>query len=119
MVKDLYIREPSDQAYTNILETSNEIEQIISKIKVILSTTPNTILGDMSFGIGIDELIFQTNISKYKLEEMINNQIKEYISECSKYQIRCNVSFGKSEEYDYCIIDIIINGETISGILVS
>lgn len=120
MVKDLYTKTPSDPLYNkNALETSNTIEQIITKIKMILSTPPSTVLGDVSFGVGIDDIVFQTNINKYKLEEMINNQIREYVSESSEYKILSKVSFGKAEYYDYCIIDISINDEIVAGILVA
>lgn len=120
MIKDLYIRIPSDPSYNpSILDTSNEIEHIISKIKMILSTYPSTVLGDVSFGVGIEELVFQTNISSYKLEEMINKQIKEYVSEYSDYNISSAVSFGRTEDYDYCVIDIKLNGEPVAGILVN
>lgn len=120
MIKDLYTRVPSDPMYDNsALETSNTIEQIVTKIKMILSTPPGTVLGDVSFGVGIEDLVFQTNVNKYKLEDMINSQIREYLSETSEYKILSKVSFGKTEYYDYCIVDITINDETVAGVLIA
>ncbi|MGL5691969.1 MAG: hypothetical protein ACRDD8_14265 [Bacteroidales bacterium] len=120
MIKDLYIRPSNDPNYiSDAIEITDKIESILTKVKMILGTPPASVLGDVSFGIGIEELVFQTNINKYKLEEKINSQIREYVSESSEYKITTDVSFGRNENYDYCIIDILINNTIIAGILVS
>lgn len=121
MFKELYTRSPEDPNYLyGVLEHSNALECIISKIKMILNTIPGTVMGDPKFGVDIERLIFQTKINKTDLEEKIRNQIFEYVPESTMYNIQVSVSFGYSDAgYDYAIIDIIINGVKSLGILIS
>lgn len=119
MIKDIYIRNNQDLNYVfGILEHSDPIESIISKIKVLMGTRQGQVLGDLGFGIGIEDNVFETKINSIKLEEKIINQINTYISESTDYIIQPKVSFGKAEGYDYCVIDIFVNGNKVHGILV-
>lgn len=120
MIKELYIKPPTDPNYNeNILEHSDPIESIKTKLKMILGTYQGQVIGDINFGIGIEELIFETKINKMQLEEKISSQIYQYVSEAKDYEIRPAVQFGKGDGYDYCVIDFYINKEKSIGILVS
>jgi hypothetical protein len=119
MIKDLYIRNPSDPNFKyGVLEHSDAIESIISKIKMILGTRQGQIIGDLNFGVGIEDLIFETKINKTHLEEKIKSQFNQYISESADFKIIPQVSFGKADGYDYAVIDIYINDERTIGILI-
>jgi len=119
MIKDLYIRDPVDPNFKyGILEHSSAIESIISKIKMLLGTRQGQVFGDINFGLGIEDLIFETKINKIHLEEKIKTQFDQYISETKDYEITPAVSFGKADGYDYCVIDVYINSTKIIGILV-
>lgn len=119
MLKDIYIRNPEDPNYTyGVLSHSDPIESIISKIKVIFGTHQGQVFGDMNFGVGLDDLIFETKVSKKEIEEQIKRQISQYISESADYKIEPNVSFGQGEGYDYALIDIYIDGTKSVGILI-
>lgn len=120
MIRDIYIRNPLDPNYkVNVLEHADPIESIISKIKMILGTRQGEVLGDFNFGVGIEDLIFETRIPKFQLEEDIRRQVNEYISEAADYKIDPVVTFGKSNEgYDFCVIDIYIDEEKVLGVLV-
>lgn len=120
MIKEIYTRSPDDPNYVfGIYEHEDPIETIITKIKMILGTIQGQILGDVNFGIGLEELIFETRINKLDLEEKINDQIYQYIDEAGEYKIRPSVSFGKEDGYDYCVVDIYINKSKIFGIIIS
>ena len=119
MLKDIYIRNPSDPNYVyGTLHHSDPIESIISKIKMIFGTRQGQVLGDMNFGVGLEDLVFETRINKNELEESIKRQISQYISESSKYKIVPSVSFGRGDGFDYCVIDIFIDGTKVVGILI-
>ena len=119
MVKDIYIRNPEDPNYVyGVLEHSDPIESIITKIKMIFGTRQGQVLGDLNFGAGLEDMIFETRLSKNEIEETIKRQIYQYISEASEYAINVNVSFGKAEGYDYALIDIYIDGTKTIGILI-
>jgi len=119
MIQDLYIKNPEDPNYVyGVLSHSDPIESIITKIKMILGTTQGEILGDLNFGVGLEDLIFETRINKIELEEKIKGQIFQYIEESAQYKITPSVTFGKADGYDYAVVDIFINGKKITGILV-
>lgn len=119
MIRDIYIRSSEDSQYNfGILEHSNAIESIISKIKVLFGTRQGEVLGDLNFGLGIEDLVFETRINKTQLEEKIKRQINSYISESADYKIEPVVSFGRDQGYDYAIIDILINNEKRVGIVI-
>lgn len=119
MIQELYIRNPSDPNFKiNVLSHSDPIESIISKIKMILGTRQGQIVGDLNFGIGIEDFIFETKINKFHLEEKIKQQLGQYVSESAKYSIQPIVSFGKGPGYDYCVIDFSIDGVKAFGVLV-
>jgi hypothetical protein len=119
MISEIYIRNPEDPNFKlNVLSHSDPIECIISKIKMILGTRQGQVIGDLNFGVGIEDLIFETRVNKFQLEEKIKSQISQYVSESSNYSIQPEVSFGKSDGYDYCVINFSINGERTFGVLV-
>jgi len=119
MISDIYIRNPEDPNYQyGIYEHQDVIESIISKIKMILGTRQGQVLGDVNFGVAVEDLVFETRINKFELEEKIRAQIFNYVSEASQYQIDPKVSFGKAEGYDYCVIDFYIDNQRAIGVLV-
>lgn len=119
MVKEIYIRNPEDPNYRyGVFEHSDPIESIIAKVRMILGTTQGQVLGDLNFGVGIEDIIFETRVNKVELEEKILKQIQAYVSESSQFRIQPAVSFGKADGFDYCVIDIYINDEKAIGVLV-
>ena len=119
MIKDIYIRNPSDPNYVyGLYEHEDAIESIITKIKMILGTRQGQVMGDVNFGVAIEDLIYETRINKFDLEEKIRGQIIQYVYEAAQYKIDPKVSFGRAEGYDYCIIDFFINNTKALGVLV-
>jgi len=119
MIQEIYIRDPEDPNFKlNVLDHSDPIESIITKLKMLFGTRQGQVLGDLNFGLGLEDLVFETRINKMELEEDIRRQIGQYISESSKYKITPNVSFGKAEGYDYCIIDVYIDETKAFGVLI-
>lgn len=119
MIRDIYNRSPEDPNYQyGILDYSDPIESIISKIKMMFGTSQGQVLGDLNFGIGLEDLVFETRINKLELEERIKRQISQYVDESKDYRIEPRVSFGKADGYDYAVVDIFINEEKAIGVLV-
>ena len=119
IIKDIYIRNPEDINYKyGVLDHNDVIEAIIAKIRMILNTSQGKVLGDVNFGVGIEELVFETKINKNEIEERIKKQITQYVTESAEYKIEPKVSFGQADGYDYCVIDIYIDGTKTTGILI-
>jgi len=120
MIREIYTRNPEDPNYkVNVLEHADPIESIITKIRTILGTRQGEVIGDFNFGIGIEDLIFETRVPKLQVEEDIRRQVNQYISEAADYKIDPRVTFGRSEEgYDFCVIDIYIDEDKVLGVLI-
>jgi hypothetical protein len=119
VIKDIYIRNSEDPNYQwGVLEHSDSIESIISKVKMLFGTRPGQVVGDVAFGLGIEDLIFETRINKTQLEEKIKAQFEQYISETKDFKITPTVSFGRADGYDYCIIDVYIDDKRMIGVLI-
>jgi len=119
MIQEIYTRDPEDINFKiNVLDHSDPIESIITKIKMLFGTRQGQVIGDLNFGLGIEDLVFETRVNKIELEESIKRQIGQYVSEASKYSIIPSVSFGRAEGYDYCVIDVYINETKAFGVLI-
>jgi len=119
MIQDIYNRTPEDPNYVyGKLQHSDPIESIISKLKMIFGTTQGQVLGDLNFGVGLENLVFETRINKLELEEKIKSQISQYVAESAEYKIEPQVTFGKADGFDYAVVDIFINNQKIIGVLI-
>lgn len=119
MIKEIYLRNYNDPYYTNVLEHSSDTESIIQQVKMILGTENGQVLGDFNFGTNLKKLIFQTSYPQQKIENLIREQIKQYIEYSDTYYIDVKVKFGKHPDgSDIGLVDIIINQQAVIGILV-
>ena len=121
MYREIYTREESDEKYdASTLEYTDHVETIIQKIKMILGTSKMDVLGEPEMGIGIEDYIFKKSFSAEEIKKKIKNQLDLYIDEYPNYNIDVDVKFGKQTTgQDYALIDIYINKQKISGIVVS
>jgi phage baseplate assembly protein W len=119
LIYDFYTVDPADPNYKfGILQFSDPIMSIITKIKMILNTKQGEVFGDVNFGVGLEDLVFETKINNLQLEEKIKTQIGIYVIESRDYKIEPVVSFGHAVGYDVCVVDIYVNSNKIIGILV-
>lgn len=120
MVKEIYIRPENDPNFEpGIVDYTNEIESVISQIKMILGTHKGDVLGSYSFGIDLDYLVFNTRAAAADVSTKIMDAITEYVSHGPNVSITCDVNFGDSGEgYDFAVVDIYINGSKTIGFLV-
>lgn len=120
MIKEIYIRDENDPNFIpGVIDYSNEMERIISEIKMILGTEKGNVLGSYNFGVDLNYMVFNTKKSAEDVAKEIDDQIREYVTKGDNVTISTQVSFGDSGEgYDYAVIDIIINGRKAIGFLV-
>src|SRR5574344_2142151 len=109
MIQEIYCRIPSDIQYKLQIECKNELEAILQRIRVILGTKPGQVLGDYSFGIDLDQYIFQYGIPTDNIKNTLTNLIVKY----------AQIDTDKYNKSDYAVIDIIINQIKLMGVLVT
>lgn len=120
MIKEIYIRDEKDPYFEpGVIDYSNEMENIVSQVKMILGTRKGQVLGDYDFGVDLEYMVFNTRVAASQVKEKIEDQISQYVKKSKNVRIECEVNFGDSGEgYDYAVIDILINGTKAIGFLV-
>ena len=120
MIKEIYIRDEKDPYFEpGIIDYSNEMENIVSQIKMILGTRKGQVLGEYDFGVDLEYMVFTSRASAGEVQKQINEQISKYVVHSNNIIITTKVNFGDSGlGYDYAIIDIYINGGKAIGFLI-
>lgn len=120
MIKEIYIRTKTDPYFEEgIIDYSNEVESVISKVRTLLGTKPGEVLGDYNFGIDLDYLIFNTKLPAAEIKRKIDDKLSTYVPNTKNITISTEINFGKSGYgYDYAVIDIYINGTKSVGLLI-
>jgi len=120
MIKEIYTRSLKDPNVDPFkLEHSDPIEEIIQKIKIILSTNKGDVLGDYRLGCNIEDLVFKTRNDAKMLESEINSQIDDYIQPTANYKVNAVVKFGRGKDgSDFALIDVFVNQEKVTSVLV-
>ena len=119
-IKDIYIRDDKDPYYDDtIIDYQNEVESVISQIRMILGTLNGQVFGDYDFGIDLEYMVFNTKYASNKIMEKLNDEIDKYVYHSDNISIYCDINFGDSGEgYDYAVLDIYINGAKSIGFLI-
>lgn len=117
-ISDIYPRNPDDPLYiANKLETDDVVESTIGMIKQIMLTKPGAILGDPFFGIDLEALLFDFDVSQSELEEAISLQLYTYCTFARGIlKIDFKVGFFRGETRDSCVIEFGIKGNPVLGI---
>jgi hypothetical protein len=92
--RDFYILYPGHPKYeTSKLIEDDLIRIIVQKYEMIIFTNKGDVLGDPNFGASLEELLFETNVSKRFVEREITNQIIDYIPELFGIDFELKVEF--------------------------
>ena len=120
MIKEIYIRSHRDPHFEpGIVDFENEIESVITQIRVVLGTKPGDVLGNQNFGIDLDYLVFNTVKNVQDVKKQIKEQLDLYVIPGKNITIDVDINFGNSGKgYDYALVDIILNGRKALGSLV-
>ena len=117
---EIYPRDENDPYYMpGVLETDDLVEITIGMIKQIMLTTPGEVLGDPTFGVNIESLLFDFDISQKNLEQAISLQLYTYCPPSRElFRVSFNVGFFTGETRDVCVIEFSINNNPVMGIKV-
>jgi hypothetical protein len=119
MLKELYMRDPSDPLYTtNTLEQSSEIETLLGEIRMILFTKQGDVLGAYTFGYNLEDNLFLFNLNEADLRNKLLETILYYCPDASSHAVDVSVQFFKGTVRDICLIDIYIDSQKLLGVVV-
>ena len=119
-ISDIYPRNPDDPLYEpDKLETDDVVESTIGMLKQIMLTKPGTVLGDPYFGIDLESMIFDFEVSQSELEEAISLQLYTYCTFARGIlNIDFQLGFFEGDTRDTCLIEFAIKGNPVLGIKV-
>ena len=119
MLREIYCRNSDDPGYTyDQLETSSGLEAVLTKIRMILFSTPGDILGEYGLGLDLERKLFQFNIGAKELENEFYAQMSKYVPEAGFYNIRMEVTFVPGTVRDIAYLDIYIDSTRYLGVTV-
>jgi hypothetical protein len=117
---DLYTRIEGDPSFIpDKIEITEDLELILMQLEMILFTRQHDVLGESRLGADLDDLIFSTNISGSSIENIVTSQIIEYIPLANTYNIQVSCDFYKGVDRDTAVLDILIDGTVVIGMLFS
>lgn len=123
MIKEIYCKLPTDSDYEPNVESSDEIQNILQQVRVVLGTKKGQVLGAYDFGIDLNNYLFQYNMDKAMILFNINQILASYVYyDQAKYDIYVDVEYGHDETdgaSDYAVVNVVINSRPCLGILVN
>ena len=118
MLKEIYCRNVNDPSYRPYqLETSSEMEALLTKIRMIIFTTKGEVLGIPGFGLSLEEQLFELQVNTAQIQNAIYDQLTAYVPEYGKFKVEVEVNFQQGEVRDFCYLDIYIDGTKYMGVL--
>jgi phage baseplate assembly protein W len=124
MINEIYCRMPGDPGYQeNAVETPNEIESILQRVRICLGTKPGEVLGDPTFGIDLEEYIYNMSVDVNMIETQVRDLLVQYALKgyTEDFDIEVKAYYGKNitDASDYILLDIYINNIKYMGIIIT
>jgi phage baseplate assembly protein W len=114
---DLAFRSPEDPKYNpNLLEVSDKLENVLSKVRMLLYTNRGTVIGEPEFGMNLEEFMFDTQIDEQLIRERFYTQLAKYVPE-RDYKIDCEVVYQSDGVVNTVFLYITVDGKRVTGIV--
>lgn len=110
--KDMYIGYQGHPSFqVNKIITDDIIRVIIQKYEMLIFTNKGELYGDPNFGCDLLKLLYETRISASAVENIIHEQIFEYIPEIIDTNYQLSVTFEEDPEnyQDVMVVNFTIN----------
>jgi hypothetical protein len=113
MLREIYNRDPDDPNYkANQLEVTDPLEACLGKLKMLIFTRRGEVLGDPSFGLDLEELIYDLNLSESSVRKEIQSNIKAYIPEFEALGGTYELKFYLGTNRDIATLDFRFNSNS-------
>jgi hypothetical protein len=106
---EIYNRDPGDPFYkSDVVEITDPIEICIGQLKMLLLTIKGEVLGDPSFGLSLEELVFSMDLSQKTLTDEIDRSIRNYVPMFNQLGGYFNVEFYAGTARDIVYLNFYI-----------
>ena len=113
MLREIYNKDPEDPNYKeDQLEVTDPLEACVGKIKMMIFTGKGEVLGDPSFGLDLESLIYDMNLSESALRKEVQNNIRVYIPEFEKLGGTYELKFYLGTNRDIATLDFKFNSNS-------
>jgi hypothetical protein len=113
MLREIYNRDPEDPNYKeNQLEVTDPLEACLGKIKMLFFTRKGEVLGDPSFGLDLEEYIYDLNLTEAAMKKQIQNNIEAYIPEFESLGGTYELKFYLGTNRDIATLDFRFNSNS-------
>lgn len=117
MIREIYLRDVTDPKYNKyIMETSNKIEIILNKIRMILYTNRGEVMGEPNLGMDLEDYLFQFTVNESELRNRFNSQIATYVPESKEFGISMDVTIETDGVQNTVYLYININNIRYMGL---
>ena len=77
---EIYNRDPNDPMFKeNILEVTDPVEICVGQLKMCLLTNKEEVLGDPNFGLSLEYLLFDLDLSEEGIRRQISTHLQTYV----------------------------------------
>ena len=119
MLRDIYaIPEEEPRYKEGVLEVSNELDEIIQQIDLILFTNKGDVLCMPEFGCNLGQYLFDTTYNKMQIKNIIMDQINGFIYLDGTYHVDVDVNFIQWKYNVAMVVDLNINNKKVASYLV-
>ena len=106
MLREIYNRDPEDPNYkSDQLEVTDPWEACIGKLKMLIFTRKGEVLGDPRFGLNLEDLIYDFNISEKALRDEIQKYLITYVPEFNSLGGTFDLNFYLGTNRDIATLD--------------
>lgn len=116
MERDLYLRDSTDSKYSYLgLESTLPLENVISKVKMILFSNKGDVLGDPEFGMNLEDYVFDKDFPEEVIKRKFNAMVAEYIPN-TNYMIALDIKHATDGYINIAYLNISIDGNKVLSI---
>lgn len=120
MAIDLYSKMESYPYYDYFeIEVVDEIEMFLQQLDILLASPPECMLGNPSFGCGLDRFLWSTHTSAIDIKQFIQQQIVDNIVFYTPIDYDIEVNFVKGPIFDSILIDVTVDSRKVAGYMIN
>jgi hypothetical protein len=108
-MREIYNRDPLDPNYNPFqIETTDPVEICVGQLKMLLLTNKGEIFGDPKFGMNLEDLIFNLELSETSIRKEMDLFLGTYIPLFQKLGGSYTLKFFAGTQRDIATIDFAI-----------
>jgi len=108
-MREIYNRDPLDPNYNPFqIETTDPIEICVGQLKMMLFSNKGEVLGDPRFGLNLEDLIFNLELSETSIRNELDIFLKTYIPLFQKLGGTYTLKFFAGTQRDIATLDFAI-----------